>query len=233
VPTIQPILLLADSQLLFHRDDSGHPFGDRVREWLETPPAGAKAAYLGASNGDQPEYFELFAGAMAQVGLTDCRMIPSRPLAEDLDFLAVADLVLLAGGEVRRGWEVLTENGVAGRLPELHWSGALLVGVSAGAVQLGLFGWDEESGEPFPVSRLVPLLVDAHDEPAWERLTRAVQRCDGLVRGLGIPSGGGVVYHPDASLEPLRYPAVELAPGEEGEAGLRQTLLLPGAPAPS
>lgn len=229
MPTIKPILLLADSQLLFYRDAAGRPFADRVREWLDCPPAAARAAYVGASNGDRPEFFDLFVGAMGEAGVTDCRMIPSRPDADDLGYAAQADLLLLAGGDVRHGWEVLTDNGLAGRLPELHWSGALLVGVSAGAVQLGCFGWDDERGEPFPTSRLVPFVVDAHGEPGWERLARAVPRCGGLIKGLGLPSGGGAVYHPDGSLEPLRHSVAELAVRADATGGVSQSLLFAGA----
>jgi len=32
----------------------------------------------------------------------------------------------------------------------------------------------------------------------------------GAARGLGIPRGGGVVYHPDGTLEALRHPACEV-----------------------
>jgi hypothetical protein len=233
VATIKPILLLADSQLLFFRGADGPVFGDLIRAWLETPPRQAQAAYLGASNGDLPEFYELFVSAMAEVGIRDCRMIPTVPDAEDLAFLAGAELVLLAGGDVRRGWEAFTASGLNDRLVELHLGGAILVGVSAGAVQLGLFGWDEEAAEPFPTLRLVPFILDVHDEPSWARLSRLVARCGEHVKGLGIPSGAGLVYHPDdVSLEPLRHPAVELvpaAPADTSEDGVRQALLLPGA----
>jgi cyanophycinase-like exopeptidase len=117
-------------------------------------------------------------------------------------------------------------------IAERYHAGAVLVGVSAGAVQLGLVGWPEESGdegEVFGTLGLVPMIVDAHDEPGWQRLRWALKRLGGHVQGLGIPRGAGAVYHPDRSLEPVRRPLVELVSLDDG---IRQTLLFPPGTAP-
>ena len=228
MPTsIKPIFLLADSQLLFWRDGEGHRFLDRARTLIDADADGPgrplKGAYLGASNGDAPEFFDLFLAAMAEIDIRDCRHIPARPAAEDLAFLSEADLILLAGGDVRRGWTAFEESGLKDRLMERYYAGALLVGISAGAVQLGLKGWDEDG--VFDTLRLVPFVVDAHDEPSWSGLLKALPRAGEHARGFGIPSGGGAVYHPDYSVEPVRHPLTEV---EIGESGPRQALLFPG-----
>ena len=99
--SIKPIFLLADSQLLFWRED-GKPFLARVRALLDEDAettghgangGGTKAAYLGASNGDAPEFYELFVAAMEQIGVADCRHIPAKPSDEDMAFLAQAALI--------------------------------------------------------------------------------------------------------------------------------------------
>ena len=238
MPTsLKPIFLLADSQLLFWRDEEGKRFLDRARALIDgdtdadTDAAGraSKAAYVGASNGDLPEFYELFLAAMAEIGIRDCRQIPSRPDAEDLAFLATADLVLLAGGDVRRGWTVFEETGLKDKLVERYYAGAILVGVSAGAVQLGLKGWSEapsaDNPEIFDTLRLVPFVIDVHDEGSWTGLLRAVPRAGEHARGFGIPTGGGALYHPDYSLEPVRHPLTEV---ETTGSGVRQALLMPG-----
>ena len=46
------------------------------------------------------------------------------------------------------------------------------------------------------------------------------------VRGLGIPTGGGLVVHPDGSAEAVRRPVTELAFSEDG-GEIRESLLLP------
>jgi hypothetical protein len=228
VSTIKPIFLLADSQLLFWREE-GELFLGRARGLLDADEERAgralRAAYLGASNGDAPEFFQLFVSAMAQIGVADCRHVPAQPAAEDLDFLAGADLILLAGGEVRRGWDAWKAAGLDQKLVERYYGGALLLGVSAGAVQLGLKGWDETGDRMSDMLRLVPFVVDVHDEPGWGRLLQAVPRAGEHARGIGIPSGGGALYHPDYSVEPVRHPLVEVS---QTESGSQQALLLPG-----
>jgi len=224
--TIQPIFLLADSQLLFWRDEEGRRFLDRARELIAESDSPPKAAYLGASNGDAPEFYDLFVGAMAEIGIRDCRHVPSKPTDEDLAFLDGADLILLAGGDVRLGWEVFQETGLKDRIVQRYYGGAVLVGVSAGSVQLGLKGWDPETTKLFDTFGLVPFLIDAHDEPSWSGLLKAVPKAGEHTRGLGVPSGGGAVYHPDYSVEPVRHPAAEV---ELTENGPRLALLFPGA----
>ena len=226
---LHPIVLLADSQLLFWRRDNGELFLRRLRRGIDAERP--RAAYLGASNGDQPEFFELFRGAMEGIGLTECRHIPSEPSAADFDFLAEANLILLAGGDVALGWRAFREHELLSPILERYYAGAVLIGLSAGAVQLGLFGASEpedasEAAPPrlFETFKLVPMLVDVHDEPDWSRLQRQLRHADDEVAGLGIPSGGGALLHPDLSLEAVRRPLVEWRRTDEG---LRQSLLLP------
>ncbi|HEX7181484.1 MAG TPA: Type 1 glutamine amidotransferase-like domain-containing protein [Thermoanaerobaculia bacterium] len=222
---IKPIFLLADSQLLFWREEGGS-FLARVRALIEEDSAGKEiqAAYIGASNGDAPEFYELFVAAMNEAGIHRTRMIPSHLESEDREFLEQADLILLAGGDVRRGWKAFEDNGLNQKIMELYYAGALLIGVSAGAVQLGVRAEDDKGS--FNTFRLVPFIVDAHDEPGWTHLHKLVSKAGEHARGYGIPSGGGVVYHPDYSMEPIRHPAVEVSLTEEGTT--RQALVFPG-----
>ncbi len=230
--TIKPIFLLADSQLLFWREGEAS-FLRRARALIDADEENAgrapRAAYLGASNGDAPEFYQLFVAAMEQIEIRDCRHLPAQPAAEDLEFLAAADLILLAGGEVRRGWDAFKAAGLDQKLVERYYGGALLVGISAGAVQLGLKGWDETGERTSDMLRIVPFVVDVHDEPSWGRLLQLVPKAGEHARGLGIPSGGGALYHPDYSVEPVRHPLVEVS---QSENGVQQALLLPGQASP-
>jgi len=225
--TVQPIYLLADSQLLFWRDGEGRLLLDRARRALAERAGDRpfRAVYLGAANGDLPEFYELFVAAMAEAGIAKTRHIPARPSADDLEALDLADLILLAGGDTRAGWRAFQEAGLPERLTARYHAGAVLVGISAGAIQLGLQGWDEGTESAFDTLRLVPFLIDAHGEPEWPTLHRLVRRAGDLGRGYGIPAGGGALYHPDYSLEPVRHPVTEL---EQRDGDLRQSLVLPG-----
>jgi cyanophycinase len=209
-PQLQPLYLLADSQLLFWKCQ------DRLL--LETALDGLgcettlSAAYIGASNGDRPEFYEIFEAAMDAVGISDRRMIRSSFGPDDRAFLEHAGLIVLAGGEVRLGWDTFVETGMKDVILRRHVQGAVLVGVSAGAVQLGRYGVVEMPSTPelLDVFGLAPMVVDTHDERAeWRRLSRAIRSLNGAATGLGIPSGGGVIIHTDATIEPLRHPAHE------------------------
>lgn len=224
-PKPQPIYLFADSQLLFWCD-GGNLFLDSVRRLVthDSP----KAAYLGASNGDAPEYYSIFAAAMAGVGVHHCRMIPRSFTVEDQSFLSEADIILLAGGDVERGWKVFVETGMREFVVRRFYEGAVLMGVSAGAAQLGTYGLlERRASDAGPVGTfgLVPFVIDAHDEGReWGRLRRALRLLDGGVKGIGIPTGGGLIYHPDGRVEAIRRALHELS-AEGGE--IRDALLLP------
>jgi len=208
----QPLYLLADSQLLFWKRQ------DRLL--LEAALDGLardarlSAAYIGASNGDRPEFYGIFEAAMDAIGITDRRMIDSSFGPDDRAFLERARLIVLAGGDVRLGWNTFEKTGMKEAILGRYAQGAILVGISAGAVQLGRYGIVEtpesHATELLDVFNLVPAVIDTHDERAeWAQLSRAIQLLEGAAIGLGIPSGGGVIVHADTTIEPLRHPAHE------------------------
>ncbi len=185
------------------------------------------AAYIGASNGDCQEFYEIFEAAMDAVGITDRRMIDSSFTPDDRALLEDAQLIVLAGGDVRLGWNTFEKTGMKDVILDRHAKGAVLVGISAGAVQLGRYGIVEtpesQGTELLDVFDLVPLVIDAHDERAeWARLAWAIQTLNGSVAGLGIPSGGGVIVHRDGSIESVRRPAHRF--GYEGTRVVHSTL---------
>jgi peptidase E len=211
-PQLQPLYLLADSQLLFWKQQ------DRLL--LEaaidglTADAVLSAAYIGASNGDRPEFYEIFEAAVDEIGITDRRMIDSSFGPDDRAFLERAQLIVLAGGDVRLGWNTFEKTGMKDVILGRYAQGAVLVGISAGAVQLGRYGIVEAPESPatelLDVFKLVPVVIDAHDERAeWARLSRTIRSLEGTATGLGIPSGGGVIVHADNTFEPLRRPVHE------------------------
>jgi hypothetical protein len=224
-PHQQPIYLFADSQLIFRRDGE-NLFLDSARRLVTRATPGA--AYLGASNGDAPEYYSIFEAAMDGAGVRDRRMILSSFAAEDRSFLSGADLILLAGGDVERGWEVFVETGMREVIVGRYAEGAVLMGISAGAVQLGLCapaGSGASQAGLVDTFKLVPFVIDAHDEGRrWGRLRGALRLLGGAARGIGIPTGGGMVYHPGGRVEAVGRPLHELS-FEGGE--VNDALLLP------
>ena len=202
---MRPIFLFADSQLLFWRD-GGQLFIERV-----VTRGQMKAAYIGASNGDNPDFYAIFVSAMEGAGVFDCRMIPSVISEADMAFLNDADIILLAGGDVEAGWRVFLNNGLSEHIVRRYSEGALLIGISAGAVQLGLGGLAAD-GSLIGTFKLVPYIIGAHEESDNWKTTMALLRLSGAGKtAIGLPFGGGAIYHPDQTVEALRKPLVRLS----------------------
>lgn len=219
-----PLFLLADSQLLFAGDADGGIL-PRVAAHVRGAP---RTAYLGASNGDEPAFYDLYLAAMKPIGPAACRMIPAAPSDADRAFVESADVILLAGGDVARGWRAFQASGMDETVERRYRAGAVLIGVSAGAVQLGMAGWPEgDAHAPFATWGLAPFVVDAHAEgEGWADLRAAVAHRGEGARGIGIPFGAGLVCHPDGGVEAIRHPLPEFT--VRGGALVR-TDIVPGA----
>jgi cyanophycinase-like exopeptidase len=209
---VQPLYLLADSQLLFWKWNDRLLLAAAVDGLARDRPI--SAAYIGASNGDRPEFYGIFEAAVDSIGIDDRRMIDSSFGPDDRAFLESAQLIVLAGGDVRLGWNTFEKTGMKDVILDRYVQGAVLVGISAGAAQLGRCGTVEgpepSATAPLDVFNLVPMVIDTHDEQAgWARLSRTIHLLDGAAAGLGIPAGGGVIVHTDATIEPLRRPSHE------------------------
>lgn len=182
------LLLLADSQLLFRPDQlpqlvqrfAGRNSGNEIT-----------TAYIGAANGNQPEFFELACSALETLfGKTlPCHFIRT---AQDL-LPQPVDVLILAGGSVRAGWEFLQQPRIK------HWleacyrqADAVIIGVSAGAIHLG-GGCDPEMPLPQAQTCLgwAPVFVAAHEEKAGWPSQAIWQAGDVAVDFCGLPLGGG------------------------------------------
>ncbi len=227
--TFSPVYLFADSQLLFWRQDS-HLFLKSILEFVIDNDPGA--AYLGASNGDNPEFYQLFLAAMESIGIERCRMIPAQPSDEDKDFLKQSSIVLLAGGDVKQGWDAFKAAGVDDLIRECYSEGAVLIGISAGAVQLGtcsMYQSAKGKNRLLTTFQVLPFIIDVHDDQAdWSRLKKTMKMKNGFEKGIGIPAGGGFIYHPDHTVEPIRQSLSELAFDEE-KGTISSSLLFPGS----
>lgn len=203
----QPIYLLADSQLLFWMKDGEYFLRSITKQLKKDSPC---AAYIGASNGDAEEFYDIFQAAMDNIGIRNRQKILSTFTPEDRAFLETADIVLLAGGDAEKGWQILQRTGMAELLTTKYRDGAVLVGISAGALQLGGCGLKEGGStidDLYGTLKLVPFIIHAHDEKAdWQTLKRTISIEGCGARGIGIPFGGGMIFHPDRSVEPVRYP---------------------------
>ena len=221
---LQPIYLFADSQLLFWKSKE-NLFLNHIEEM--TARAAPKAAYIGASNGDDPQFYSIFEAAMENSGIQDCRMILSSFGRDDESFVNESDIILLAGGNVEQGWNAFNSGGLKEAVFRKYYEGALLIGISAGAAQLGMFAVVEEEpvNKLIDTFKLVPFIISAHDErQEWKSLRETIQLLNGSAKGIGISSGGGMVYHADQSIEAIRHALNEFS---MRDGVIRHSLLIP------
>lgn len=226
----KPLFLLADSQTFFFKGNG--TLVSALQESLQVSEKSVtRAAYIGASNGDAPEFFDLFVEAMNGINLHESRLIRSEFSSDDRTFLKNADLLLLAGGDVDKGWEIITSAGIDAIIMERYHAGKVIVGVSAGAVQLGM-GWrGKEPGHVSNGLKLFPYYIGAHsEEDDWFLLRSLVESKEAYAKGFGIPTGGGMIYHKDMSIEAVRYPVTEFEKSVNENGGVTRNLLLPPAP---
>ena len=120
-----PIYLFADSRLFFWQDRCAYCLEPVTQRYLAP-----QAAYIGASNGNEPAFYAIFAAAMETIGIQGHRMIDVTSSA-DRDYLATATIIVLAGGSVEIGWRAFVKSGVDRLLVERYAAGATLVGISA------------------------------------------------------------------------------------------------------
>jgi hypothetical protein len=155
-------------------------------------------------------------------------MIRSSFAAADELSINESDIILLAGGDVERGWKVFQEVGLTELIIKRYYQGALLIGISAGAVQLGMCALAETKAAPhrlIETFKIVPFVIGAHEErEEWKSLRETLRLLEGSAKGLGIPAGGGLVYHPERGVEAIRYPVYEFSPGV---GATRHSVLIP------
>ena len=151
-------------------------------------------------------------------------MIVSCPSAEDSLFLAQADIILLAGGSVEKGWHIFEQNGFRSLIAQRYRAGALLLGISAGAVQLGCGGLADDGSAVFPTFGFLALYVGVHEEREdWKSLRHALSLQAPPVLAVGIPAGGGILCYADENY-PIQKPILEI---EIGIMGRREGEIYP------
>ncbi|MEM9819839.1 MAG: Type 1 glutamine amidotransferase-like domain-containing protein [Bacteroidota bacterium] len=209
------IYLLADSLLLYHKEKDGQNALQSVHQHLTT--ADPLAVYVGAANGDAPQFYDLFRGVMKRLGINRCHHVRSHFPSEDRDALAAADLILLAGGDPILGWSVFEKTGMKALFEQKYKAETLFLGISAGAIHLSKHWFDENRSTFVPMFNWLPRLADVHDEKEdWSRLSANLARDKAEKSALGISSGSGIIYQSDGTFEVLGKSAFSFDRQEDG-----------------
>ena len=221
------IFLLSDSRLFFQ--NNSNQLIDSLRKSLCTDENSIiRAAYIGVSNGSNPDYFEIFIAAMNNVDIHESRMISEDFNTKDKETLRLADLILLAGGDFATGMEIIKSSGIYEALLEKHQTGAVIVGVSAGAVQLGMGSFMNNSDKFVDTLKLVPYYISVNDDDNhWNQLKKTLNIKDSSYNALGISKGGGIIFKSDYSIEPIDCSANEFCKSSTGSGEITHNLIFP------
>jgi hypothetical protein len=165
-------------------------------------------AYLGAANGEHTRWYRAVARALQKrygAKVLHARIGTKGDVAEARRIVGEADVIYATGGDVGLFADRVVGSGLDEVVRERHRAGALLVGVSAGAIGLTAY-WvrfpedDPSLRQPtrFPCAGALRIAVDCHDEASdWEELRAllaawAREAPDDVVDGYGIPAGAAL-----------------------------------------
>ncbi|MDB4964780.1 MAG: hypothetical protein JWN44_469 [Myxococcales bacterium] len=191
----------------------GDALHDRAFELAGARPL---VAWIGAANGDQRAWYERVATVLRQrygAEVQLARTVPSPGVAldpaETRRLVDAATMIYIGGGDVAVLAERVRALGLDEQVRRRHQEGALVVGISAGAIGLTRY-WvqfpedNPELEQPtrFPCIGALDLAVDCHDEESeWEELRALLgawerEEPGARVDGYGIPLGGALEVAP-------------------------------------
>jgi hypothetical protein len=194
--------------------------GDRLHDRaFELAGARPLVAWVGAANGDQRAWFERVAkvlreryGAEVEAARTTGEFDPE----ETRQLVEAAQMIYLGGGDVSQLAERVRATRLDEQIRRRYQEGALVVGVSAGAIGLSRF-WVQfpddnfELDEPkrFACVGAVEVAIDCHDEESdWEELRALLAAWEreepgAVVEAYGIPLGGALEIAPSGKISHL------------------------------
>ena len=188
--------------------------GDALHDRLfELAGARPLVAWVGAANDDSLPWFERAAGVLHKRYGADVQRVLTSVADDTQRLVDEAPVIYLPGGDVSLLSQRLRALGLDERIRRRHAEGALVVGVSAGAI--GLTRWwiefPEDGRAPFrfPCIGALELAVDCHDEESdWEELRAllaawAHDEPDAVVEAYGIPAGGALEIAPAGTVTHL------------------------------
>jgi len=100
------------------------------------------AVYLGAANQDDENYFAMYQAVAERAGATHCMHVKEKSMGpSDAEFIRNrCCLVILGGGDTPHAWRVFLTHGIDSALHDAIDAGVPVLGISAGAIQLGVVG---------------------------------------------------------------------------------------------
>jgi cyanophycinase-like exopeptidase len=191
---------------------SRHPAADPLlrKVFDNCAVSSPSVAYIGAANDDDHGFFGWSSTWLEKSGAGKVTLAPTVRSFERRFFEKTcesADAVLMSGGDVEAGMDVVTKRSLSPFLSELYRSGKFLFGLSAGSIMLAR-AWvrwkdDDSSAILFPCLGLANVLCDVHGEREdWDELKALLRLSPDRSIGYGIRAGSGMRVDPDGGVQP-------------------------------
>ena len=165
-------------------------------------------AFLPTAECENPGYGASFLDRYAALGAPRGCVIPICDAASARDpknvrALAQASLIYMGGGDTRLLLSTLAGSPALDGLAEAYDAGAVIVGVSAGAIALCAHGvaLDPSVGVLEGWSWLPGVIVAPHFTPQRDALLRHALDAHGSSIGLGLPDDLAIAFGPDSEVE--------------------------------
>ncbi len=168
-------------------------------------------AYIGASAGDNQEFFNRLESYFLSAGSGKVTLAPTVDPATDIvktkNILKTSDIIFVSGGDVEAGIRLLEERKLVSFIKELYLSGKPFFAVSAGSIMLAQewVRWrdpnDDSTSEIFACLGIAPVICDTHGEgDNWEELIALLTLEKPGTIGYGILSGNALKVYPDGKV---------------------------------
>jgi cyanophycinase-like exopeptidase len=183
-------------------DDSETIHSQAISAILDESPI----AFVPAANPD-PTYGEAFLSYYGELGAPPGYVVPVHDQKSARDpanyrRLAQAGLIFIGGGDTSRLIEAVEGTPVIEAIAEAFDSGAVIVGVSAGAMLLGKWGLSSDTGKVLPGWGWLSdsIIVPHYTTERSLQVRNALQRYPETV-ALSIPDNVALALGPDGELE--------------------------------
>jgi len=217
VPTLRPFRPARGWLVLLGGSSGTWPPTEPVdRAAIERMPRGP-IAFVPAA-GCPPDYGESFLATYARLGAPDGYVVEVRDLASARDarnaaLLKDAGLVYFGGGDTTRLLAAMTGTPALDAVAAAYERGAVIVGMSAGAIALAAYGVSLSAGVLQGWGWLPDALVSVHHTPARdEALARAHRDRPGTV-AIALPEHAALAIGPDGEVEEWGEPGIGITSG--------------------
>ena len=186
------------------------------RAAIERMPGGP-VAFVPAA-GCPPDYGESFLATYARLGARDGYVVEVRDRGSARDarnaaLLEEAGLVYFGGGDTTRLLAAMTGTPALNAVAAAYERGAVIVGMSAGAIALAAYGVSLGAGVLQGWGWLPDALVSVHHTPARdEALARAHSERPETV-AIALPEHAALAIGPEREVEEWGEPGVVITPG--------------------